>query len=69
MEPGADLGPLTNPQSKKRVLELVAKGVEEGAELLLDGRSLVVKGYEKGNFVGPTVLHKVQVGVWWSESW
>jgi malonate-semialdehyde dehydrogenase (acetylating)/methylmalonate-semialdehyde dehydrogenase len=60
MEPGADLGPLTTPEAKKRVLHLIESGVKEGAELLLDGRSLVVKGYEKGNFVGPTVLHNVK---------
>lgn len=40
---------------------MVQSGVDEGAELLLDGRDLVVQGYEKGNFVGPTVLHKVKV--------
>lgn len=60
-EPGTDLGPLISPQAKQRVLDLVQSGVEEGAELLLDGRNVVVKGYEKGNFVGPTILHKVQV--------
>jgi malonate-semialdehyde dehydrogenase (acetylating)/methylmalonate-semialdehyde dehydrogenase len=60
MEPGSDLGPLISPDAKKRVLTLIEKGVSEGAKLLLDGRGLVVKGYEKGNFVGPTVLHNVQ---------
>lgn len=54
--PGTDLGPVITPQSKKRILELVESGVKEGANLLLDGRSLVVPGYEKGNFVGPTIL-------------
>ena len=29
-------------------------------QLLLDGRGLVVEGYEKGNFVGPTILSDVQ---------
>ena len=60
-EPGADLGPLITPGAKKRVLELVQSGVDEGAELLLDGREVRVPGYENGNFVGPTVLHKVKV--------
>lgn len=58
-EPGADLGPLISPESKKRVCELVQSGVDAGAKLLLDGRNIVVKGYEKGNFVGPTILHQV----------
>ena len=59
-EPNADLGPLISPQAKQRVLDLVNSGVKEGAELLLDGRDVSVPGYEKGNFVGPTILHKVQ---------
>jgi malonate-semialdehyde dehydrogenase (acetylating)/methylmalonate-semialdehyde dehydrogenase len=33
---------------------------KEGGKLLLDGRGLVVKGYEKGNFVGPTVIGGVK---------
>jgi malonate-semialdehyde dehydrogenase (acetylating)/methylmalonate-semialdehyde dehydrogenase len=62
MEPGADLGPLITKEAKQRVLSLVESGVKEGASLLLDGRGLVVPGYENGNFVGPTILHNVQVG-------
>jgi malonate-semialdehyde dehydrogenase (acetylating)/methylmalonate-semialdehyde dehydrogenase len=57
-EPGTDLGPLISPAAKERVCKLVQSGVEEGAELLLDGRGVTVPGYEKGNFVGPTILHK-----------
>ena len=60
-EPDADLGPLISPSAKQRVCDLVESGVKDGADLLLDGRGIKVKGYEKGNFVGPTVLHKVQV--------
>lgn len=60
MEPGADLGPVTSPAAKKRIIELVTKGKDEGAEVLLDGRNITVPGYEKGNFVGPTILHNVQ---------
>lgn len=55
----ADLGPLVSPNALKRVEGLIQQGVEEGAELLLDGRNLVVQGYEKGNFVGPTVFNGV----------
>ncbi|MFD1710884.1 CoA-acylating methylmalonate-semialdehyde dehydrogenase [Ottowia sp. GY511] len=55
----ADLGPLVNPRAKERVLGLIESGVAQGAQLLLDGRDCVVKGYEKGNFVGPTVFADV----------
>lgn len=59
-EPGADLGPLITPQAKQRVLDLIQSGVDEGADLVLDGRDVKVPGYESGNFVGPTVLHNVK---------
>ncbi|HLU78414.1 MAG TPA: CoA-acylating methylmalonate-semialdehyde dehydrogenase [Burkholderiaceae bacterium] len=55
----ADLGPLVSPQARQRVEGLIQKGVDEGAELLLDGRGVQVPGYEKGNFVGPTVFSGV----------
>lgn len=56
----ADLGPLVSPQARQRVEGLIQKGVEEGAELLLDGRGIQVPGYENGNFVGPTVFSGVR---------
>ena len=59
--PGADLGPLISPAAKKKVLGLIQSGVDEGADLLLDGRDITVPGYENGNFVGPTFLHNVKV--------
>jgi len=59
-EPGADLGPVTTPASKKRIIDLVTTGEKEGAQVLLDGRNITVPGYEKGNFVGPTLLHNVK---------
>ena len=52
----ADLGPLVSPTARKRVESLIAQGVEEGAELVLDGRGVQVSGYPDGNFVGPTVF-------------
>ncbi|WP_019672399.1 CoA-acylating methylmalonate-semialdehyde dehydrogenase [Psychrobacter lutiphocae] len=54
-----DLGPLISPQAKARVEHLIQTGVDEGADLLLDGRGIVVDGYEKGNFVGPTIFDNV----------
>lgn len=52
MDPETDVGPVISVQSKDRIGRLVQSGVDEGADLLLDGRNVVVKGYEKGNFVG-----------------
>lgn len=56
----ADLGPVISPQSKQRIHSLVESGVEEGAKCILDGRGVKVAGYEKGNFVGPTILSEVK---------
>ncbi|TRY58354.1 hypothetical protein DNTS_034198 [Danionella cerebrum] len=58
-QPGADVGPLISPQAKERVNSLIQTGVEEGAKVLLDGRDVKVKGYENGNFVGPTIIGNV----------
>jgi malonate-semialdehyde dehydrogenase (acetylating)/methylmalonate-semialdehyde dehydrogenase len=58
-EPGVDIGPLISKEAKQRVEKLIQSGVEQGAELLLDGRGIKVPKYEKGNFLGPTILSKV----------
>ena len=54
-----DLGPLISPAAKARVEDLINTGVEEGASLILDGRGITVEGFEKGNFVGPTIFDNV----------
>lgn len=58
--PNTDIGPVISPAAKQRICNLVESGVKEGARLLLDGRSITVPGFEKGNFVGPTVLTDVK---------
>lgn len=51
-----DVGPLISKQSKERVHSILEQAEAQGAEILLDGRSVHVPGYEQGNFVGPTVV-------------
>ncbi|KAK9136143.1 hypothetical protein Syun_015473 [Stephania yunnanensis] len=58
-EPGTDLGPVISKQAKERICNLIQSGVDDGATLVLDGRNIVVRGYEGGNFVGPTILADV----------
>lgn len=60
VEPGTDVGPVISAQAKARIEQLIASGVTEGAQLLLDGRSPEVPGYEQGNFVAPTVFGGVK---------
>lgn len=57
------MGPVISAKSKKFILEMIEKGVKEGATLALDGRDLVVPGCEKGHFVGPTVFTDVKPGM------
>jgi malonate-semialdehyde dehydrogenase (acetylating)/methylmalonate-semialdehyde dehydrogenase len=59
-ESGADLGPVVSKQAKQRIEGFIAQGEKEGAKLELDGRNPKVPGYEKGNFIGPTVFSGVK---------
>ena len=58
-EPGTDVGPVISKRAKARILELIESGVKEGAKLELDGRDISVRGFEQGNFVGPTLFSGV----------
>jgi malonate-semialdehyde dehydrogenase (acetylating)/methylmalonate-semialdehyde dehydrogenase len=61
-EKGADLGPVISKQARERIEGLIEKGVKEGAKLELDGRNPKVAGYEKGNFIAPTIFSGVKPG-------
>jgi malonate-semialdehyde dehydrogenase (acetylating)/methylmalonate-semialdehyde dehydrogenase len=54
-----DMGPLIRPVAKERCIGYIENGLSQGAKLELDGRSVVVEGYEKGNFLGPTIFSGV----------
>ncbi|MFI9636260.1 CoA-acylating methylmalonate-semialdehyde dehydrogenase [Nocardia sp. NPDC051929] len=58
-DPGADYGPLVGQDGVNRVNNYVQIGIDEGAELVVDGRGLVVEGAENGYFVGATLFDKV----------
>lgn len=61
-EPDTDVGPLISCAARERVERLIEQGVAEGATLELDGRDPLVPGYERGNFVGPTIFSGVRPG-------
>ncbi|MCB2575999.1 aldehyde dehydrogenase family protein, partial [Listeria monocytogenes] len=46
--------------AKARIERLIGQGVEEGAQLLLDGRGYKVEGYPAGNWVGPPLFAGVR---------
>ncbi len=62
LDPNVTMGPVISPQSKERIERLIEQGVQEGARLLEDGRDIVVRGYERGNFLRPTILDEVPPG-------
>lgn len=55
----SELGPLVTDAHRQSVLKWIEKGIEEGAELVLDGRNVTVKGYEKGFYLGATIFDHV----------
>ena len=65
--PGTDvsnhMGPLVTREHRDKVRGYVDLGVEEGAELVCDGRDLVVDGHEDGFFLGPCLFDKVGTGM------
>jgi len=62
LEKGVQMGPVITPQSKARINGLIEQGLKEGAKLLVDGRDAAIRGYEKGNFLRPTILADVPAG-------
>jgi len=57
--PDTQMGPLVSQDHREGVIQYIEKGVEEGAELVLDGRGCTVKDYPNGFYLGPTVFDKV----------
>ncbi|MFB3902853.1 MAG: CoA-acylating methylmalonate-semialdehyde dehydrogenase [Acidobacteriota bacterium] len=62
LDPGVQMGPVISPESKARISNSIGKGLEEGAEIVVDGREVVIPGYERGNFLRPTVLEGIRPG-------
>ncbi|MDJ0829013.1 MAG: CoA-acylating methylmalonate-semialdehyde dehydrogenase [Desulfobacterales bacterium] len=56
----SQMGPVISAAHKERVLGYIEKGIEEGAELVLDGRDFKLDGYPNGFFVGPTFFDNVK---------
>lgn len=57
-----EMGPLITAESRTRVESLVEKGISEGGRVLLDGRNAKIEGFEKGNFMKPTILEGLPLG-------
>ncbi|MDZ8055284.1 MAG: CoA-acylating methylmalonate-semialdehyde dehydrogenase [Aulosira sp. ZfuVER01] len=59
LDKSVEMGPVIDSRSKNRIEGLIQQGVEEGANLLVDGRKANISGYEQGNFIRPTILQNV----------
>jgi malonate-semialdehyde dehydrogenase (acetylating)/methylmalonate-semialdehyde dehydrogenase len=57
LDDATGMGPVIRQESKDRILDAVERGLEEGAELLVDGRRRVP---ESGFFVAPTILDRIE---------
>lgn len=53
------LGPVVTTNHRESVVKWIEKGIEEGANLVLDGRDIVVEGFENGFYLGPTIFDHV----------
>ena len=59
-DPSADYGPVVTAAHKQRINDYIQMGVDEGAELVVDGREFALQGYENGFYVGPTLFDRVK---------
>ena len=55
----SEMGPVITREAKERIVGYIDRSERSGAHLALDGRGLVVNGYENGFFVGPTIVDQV----------
>ncbi|HSM19054.1 MAG TPA: CoA-acylating methylmalonate-semialdehyde dehydrogenase, partial [Hyphomicrobiales bacterium] len=58
-DPESDFGPLVTRQHLEKVRGYVDLGIEEGAELVVDGRDFTLQGYENGFFMGGCLFDRV----------
>ncbi|MEC7666325.1 MAG: aldehyde dehydrogenase family protein, partial [Actinomycetota bacterium] len=59
----SEMGPIVTPESRDRIVGFIDSGEAQGAEIRVDGRGLVVPGFENGFFVGPTVIDRVDTSM------
>ena len=62
-DPDSDMGPLVTEAHYERVKGYIDLGVDEGAELRVDGRGLSLQGYEGGYYMGGTLFDGVTPGM------
>ena len=59
LDESVNMGPVISAKAKQKALDYINGAEKQGAKVIVDGRKAVVPGYEKGHFIGPTVLDGV----------
>lgn len=59
LELDAEMGPIVTAAARDRIKGYIDSGVEDGADLLVDGREYTVEGHESGYFLGGTLFDNV----------
>ena len=59
----AHYGPVVSAAHRAKIADYIQIGVEEGAELVVDGRDFALQGFEKGFFIGPSMFDGVKKGM------
>ncbi|PLR27641.1 methylmalonate-semialdehyde dehydrogenase (CoA acylating) [Caulobacter zeae] len=59
----AHYGPVVSAQHRAKIADYIQIGVDEGAELVVDGRDFHLQGFEKGFFIGPSLFDGVKKGM------
>jgi malonate-semialdehyde dehydrogenase (acetylating) / methylmalonate-semialdehyde dehydrogenase len=62
-DPDAQYGPVVSAAHRDKIKGYIKLGIEEGAELVRDGREFTLQGYENGFFIGPSLFDKVKPGM------
>ena len=55
----AEMGPVVTKMHRDKIVGYIDSGVEQGAELVVDGRGFKLQGYEGGYYVGGTLFDNV----------
>ena len=59
LDPDSEMGPLVTSDHLQKVKRYIDQGVDEGADLVVDGRNLKLQGYENGFFIGGSFFDNV----------
>ena len=59
----SEMGPVVSKQALDRIKSLISTGVDDGADLLIDGRDIKLQGYENGYFIGPCLFDNVKTNM------